>query len=182
MGYAQRKQRVLAMTRATIAVALTLGLLAVGAAAAPVRDGAAIVDSGSTNTSGYRIDFWSDGTGVLTLQNRLGVAQGGPKTFKASAAVARRLFADVKAARDGKATGSPCMKSASFGTTTHVIWHGWTSPDLDCSADNPLTAALAHDVGAIRTASGVDTLSTLRRGFPGGPPHVEISPLPTTEP
>jgi hypothetical protein len=159
---------------AMIAVIASGGLLALTAAAAPVRDGAVIVDSGSTNTSGYRIDVWSDGRAVLTLQDRMGNTHGAPKSFRVKRSVAARLFADLKAARDGNAKGEPCMKSASFGTTTRVSWHAWNSPDLDCPGDNPLVTALVRDLGAIRSASGVDTM--LRTGVPFGPPHVQILP------
>jgi hypothetical protein len=46
-----------------VAFAAALAAAGTGVAAIPAqaRDGAAIVDSGSTNTAGYRIDVWSDG-------------------------------------------------------------------------------------------------------------------------
>ncbi|MBV8491007.1 MAG: hypothetical protein JO199_10815 [Candidatus Eremiobacteraeota bacterium] len=80
-------------------------------------------------------------------------------------ATAKKFFADVRAARDGKASSEPCMKSASFGTSTHVTWHGWTSPDLDCPPAGPLATALAADVDAIRKASGADSAMPLHRGL-----------------
>jgi hypothetical protein len=151
------------------AVALALGLLAVCAAAAPLRDGAVIVGSGSTNTAGFHIDVWSDGTGVFAVMGRGGSEQSTPKSFNFSASVASRFFEDLKAARAGNATGVPCMKSASFGTTTRVEWHDWTSPDLDCPAENALTAALVRDVNAIRAAAGADAVP-VHRGIPIAPP------------
>jgi hypothetical protein len=135
-------------------VALTIGLAIALVAAAP-RDSAMIVDSGSTNTQGYKIQVWSDGTASITPADRFGTAQGAAKGFSVPASTATRLFADLAAARKGAAAGEPCMKSASFGTTTHIVWHGWTSPDLDCPAGNALTAALVHDVGEIRQTSGI---------------------------
>jgi hypothetical protein len=161
------------MSRAALAVALIMGLLAAFAAAA-ARDGAVIVDSGSTNTSGYKIELWSDGNALFTIQNRFGATYGTSKPFTVSPPIAQRFFADLKAARDGNALGTPCMKSASFGTTTHAQWHGWTSPDLDCPAENALTAALVTDVNAIRSASGVQTMPLHRPIM--APPHVEASP------
>ncbi|MBV8147460.1 MAG: hypothetical protein JO092_00045 [Candidatus Eremiobacteraeota bacterium] len=149
-------------------------LLIANASAAPARDGAVIVDSGSTNTAGYKIELWSDGSGTVTLQNRFGETHGAAKTFAVSSALAQRFFADLKAARDGNAVSEPCMKSASFGTTTHAQWHGWNSPDLDCPAGNGLTAALVSDVNAIRSASGIGTMP-LHRPLQA-PPHVEASP------
>jgi hypothetical protein len=156
------------------AFALALAAAMTGAAnagASTSRDGAVIVDSGSTNTSGYRIEVWS-------------VVQGGARAFAVTPAVSTRFFADLKAARTANITGSPCMKSASFGTTTHATWHGWTSPDLDCPATNPLLSALIRDVNAIRAASGIGSLPGLRRGAgAGGPVHVEApSPSPDQSP
>ena len=169
------------MLRSTmILLTLSTGLLALCAAAAAVRDGAVIVDSGSTNTAGYKIDIWSDGSAVITLQNRLGVPAGAPKKFSITATLAQRFFADLKAARNGNAQGTPCMKSASFGTSTHVTWHGWTSPDLDCAPDDPLTKALVRDVSAIRSASGYDSLPLLRH--PLGPPMLHVQPVEPAQP
>ncbi len=143
------------------AVVLALALLGrfafAGPADAAPRDNAVIVDSGSTNTLGYKIEVWSDGSASVTPQNKAGIAQGAVKTFTVSAATASKFFADLQAARSGNATGSGCIKSASFGTATHVTWQGWTSPDLDCPPLNALVAALVHDVGEIRQASGVSS-------------------------
>lgn len=157
---------------------MTMGLLAVCAAAAPSvpsqpKDGASIVNSGSTNTAGYTIDVWSDGSAAVAYQNRTA-----KKSFTISPALARQFFTDLKAARAGNPTAAHCMKSASFGTATHVRWHGWTSPDLDCPPNDKLTTALANDVGSIRSAGNV-TGAPLR-AFPGGPPRVIVSPLPTS--
>lgn len=144
-----------------------MGLLAVCAAAAPSRDGASIVDSGSTNTAGYTIRVWSDGSAATAS-----------KAFTFSPSLAARFFADLKAARGGHAKAQPCMKSASFGTSTHVHWHGWTSPDLDCPPGDALTSALLRDVTAIRSAGKINS-APLRGVFPGGPPRVIVSPSPT---
>jgi hypothetical protein len=142
-------------------VALAIGFAIALVAAAP-RDSAVIVDSGSTNTQGYKIQVSSDGTASITPADRFGTVQGAAKPFTVPASTAARFFADLAAARKGAAAGQPCIKSASFGTTTHVVWHGWTSPDLDCPAANALTAALVHDVGEIRQTSGISA-EPLRR-------------------
>lgn len=156
---------------------MTMGLLAVCAAAAPSRDGASIVDSGSTNTAGYTIDVWSDGSASVTYQNRTSAAVS-PKSFTVAPSLAVRFFAALKAARAGKARVEPCMKSASFGTSTHVRWHGWISPDLDCPPGDKLTSAIVDDVNAISAAGNV-ALPVRGGMFPGGPPRVIVSPLPT---
>jgi hypothetical protein len=149
-----------------------MGLLAVCTAAAPSRDGASIVDSGSTNTAGYTIDVWSDGSAAVAYQNRTA-----KKSFTVSSSLAIRFFADLKAARGLSAPPAHCMKSASFGTSTHVHWHGWISPDLDCPPDGKLTTALVNDVSAIRSAGNVTGAPV--RSFPGGPPRLIVRPSPT---
>lgn len=126
---------------------------------------------------GYKIDVWSDGSAQIELQSRMSAVHGSPKAFSISSSVATRFFADLKAARNGNAVGTPCMKSASFGTWTHVTWHGWISPDLDCPAGNGLMVSLVSDVNAIRSASGVQTMQLHRPLL--GPPHVEVSPTST---
>jgi hypothetical protein len=130
-----------------------------------------ILDSGSTNTQGYKIQVWSDGTAAIAPQDRFGVVQGATKSFTVPAATASRFFADLAAARKSGATGQPCMKSASFGTTTFVVWHNWKSPDLDCPSSNAQTTALVHDVGEIRQTSGISA-EPLRRA----PPQPVASP------
>jgi hypothetical protein len=111
------------------------------------------------------------------LQDRAGAQQSAAKAFSVSKATAAKFFGDLQEARAGKATSQPCMKSASFGTSTHVAWHDWTSPDLDCPPGSPLTAALLTDVGAIRKASGIDSAVPLRRGMLPG-----IRPMPVATP
>jgi hypothetical protein len=140
---------------AAIAASFALGAFAACAAAEP--DGATIVNSGSTNFTGYTIDVRSDGSATAQVSNRGVSAASTPKPFALDAAMAKQFFADLAAARTGKAITEPCMKSASFGTTTRVTWHDWTSPDLTCPAGNAAGAALIHDVQAIAAASGVST-------------------------
>ena len=105
-------------------------------AAMPVRDGATIENSGSTNVHGWSVKVWSDGT----------VAGG---TGPVPAELAARFFSDLRTA---KATPpSPpegCLKSASFGTATTVAYHGWRSPDLQCPVPAGIVP-LQRDVQAI---------------------------------
>ena len=136
---------------ATLLCALAIASLV---AAAP-RDSAVIVNSGSTNTVGYSITVWSDGQASLTTQNRDGSATGPAKPFTVSAATAARFFNDLAAAKSSNAATVPCMKSASFGSSMHVKWQGWVSPDLECPAKGAAGDALIRDVDAIRQASGL---------------------------
>ncbi len=147
---------------ATIAASLAIGAYAVCVAGEP--DGATIVNSGSTNFTGYTIDVRSDGSASARTSNRSVDALSTPKPFTLDAATTKRFFADLAAARADKALTEACMKSASFGSTTRVTWHDWTSPDLTCPAGNAAGAALVHDVQAIAAASGVSPGP--RRGGP----------------
>jgi hypothetical protein len=157
--------------------ALALGGI-VSTACASEADSASIVNSGSTNSAGFQIDVRSDGAAVVTLKPHPGSnLPAGPKPFTVAPALTASFFADLKAVRDGNVAGAPCMKSASFGSSTHVSWHDWKSPDLECPSPNAKLNALIHDVGAIRDASGIGALPGIRSGE-GGPPHVQPSPSP----
>lgn len=140
--------------RATVVAALAIASFV---AAAP-RDTAVIVNSGSTNSYGYTIRVWSDGTGSAALQARGSSAASTPKAFTVPTATTARFFSDLAAARKGNATTVPCMKSASFGSTMHISWQGWESPDLSCPPKDSLGDALVKDVDAIRKAAGVEEL------------------------
>jgi len=120
--------------------------------AVPVADGqAVIVNSGSTNTGGYVVRVWADGS--------VTVDQGVPLRKTIPKQLATRFFADLRAA--GKLDALPtaaCMKSASFGSVTRVGYRGRFSPDLSCPSDSGSARALAIDVNAIVQAAGVSML------------------------
>ena len=105
------------------------------------QDGASIVDSGSTNVRAFKVDLWSTG------RTRIATA-GAVRWAQIDSELTRKFFSDVKAARDVNAQGQPCMKSASFGTRRTVLWHRWTSPDLQCPLEGR-GAALKADVDAV---------------------------------
>ncbi len=117
------------------------------AALARTLDGATIVNSGSTNTIGWRVALRSNGSGWVAA-GRAG-SEGGARTFSVSSRVAREFFADLHAARAAGSTGGHCMKSASFGSVLNVFWHGWRSPDLSCPATAAPLRSLAVDVQQI---------------------------------
>jgi hypothetical protein len=164
---------------APTAIAAALALAAFAACTAAEPDSATIVNSGSTNFSGYTIDVRSDGSATADVSNRGVEASSSPKPFTLDAAMAKQFFSDLAAARGDKTLSQPCMKSASFGSTTRVTWHDWTSPDLSCPPSDAAGAALIHDIQAIASASGVTPGP--RRG--GGPlmrqPVPEPSPTPS---
>lgn len=130
--------------KVSIVCAMMLALISSAASAAALRDGATIRNSGSTNARGYLVKVWSDGSALV--QEAGGVTSGARRTLPA--ALVRKFFTDVHAARGGAAAEQGCMKSASFGSTTIVSWHGWSSPDIECPASGKL-AALAQDAHAI---------------------------------
>jgi hypothetical protein len=88
----------------------------------------------------------------------------------------QKFFADLKAAKEsGKVVGRPCMKSASFGSTTIVQYHGWTSPDLECPGDG-FVVALASEAHKVAAAVGVRSTPTRRPLMPNEPRRPEIVP------
>jgi len=115
-------------------------------------DEALIVNSGSTNSAGYRLRVYADG--ITALQ------QGDAALRKhVSLALVKRFFADLKAA--GPLDALPraaCMKSASFGSSMQVAYRGKTSPDLACPSASRAARALAIDAGALAAAGGVTML------------------------
>lgn len=145
--------------RATFFAALAI----VTCVAAAPPDTAVIVNSGSTNSYGYKMEVWSDGNGSVVLQERGGKAASTPKAFSIPPATTSHFFADLAAARKGNVATAPCMKSASFGTSTHISWQGWTSPDLDCPPQGTLGEALVADVDAIRHAADITELPLLHQ-------------------
>ncbi len=131
---------------AFVTVACGLGL----ASAAP--DGLTIVNSGSTNVSGYTVRVWSNGR-----------AQSGTRTAELSAQATQTLFSAVRIARrQGASSPASCMKSASFGSATHVLYHGWTSGDLECTGNAALTLA-AHQAAAALQLPGMPGSRGIRK-------------------
>ncbi|MGB6984815.1 MAG: hypothetical protein WBD74_02430 [Candidatus Aquilonibacter sp.] len=136
------------------------------------RDAATIANSGSTNTVGFIITLWSDGTGSATMQG------GTARAIAITPDLTTRFFTDLHAAHLETTPPQHCMKSASFGTATTVTWHAWRSPDLQCPSFSADLGALAKDVQAIEAAAGVMP-GTLRRI--GLPPSLRKNPPATPE-
>ena len=115
-------------------------------------DEALIVNSGSTNSAGYRLRVYADGTAALQQ------ADTAVRKHVALTLV-KRFFADLKAAGalDKLPRGS-CMKSASFGSATYVAYRGKMSPDLTCPSTSRAERVLAIDADALASAGGVTTL------------------------
>ena len=115
-------------------------------------DEALIVNSGSTNTAGYRLRVYADGTTALQ--------QADAAVRKhVSLALVKRFFADLRAAGAlDKLPRASCMKSASFGSSTYAAYRGKLSPDLTCPGASPAERMLAIDADALAAAGGVTML------------------------
>ena len=124
----------------------------VATASAAMLDGATILTTASTNTAGYAIKIHSDGRGSVAVQNQP------ERAFTVDPSLAQKFLDDAKAARANPGTPVHCMKSASFGTTTTVTWHNYTSHDLQCPPYSVAVALLAHDAQAIQQAAGMGGL------------------------
>ncbi|HEY7981464.1 MAG TPA: hypothetical protein VID19_08245 [Candidatus Eremiobacteraceae bacterium] len=165
------------MKNLLVALFLVAPLAASAAPAVPYlpvpRGAAVILNTGSTNTLGYRV-----------VIQRSGAAEyiNGPKraTAVVPASLTTHFFADVQAAMPLLAhTATTCMKSASFGSSLFVWWKGSRSGDLTCPAGD----TIASDVAKIAQALNLSTGLRLVRPIPmlTNEPRRPL-PLPTPTP
>ena len=94
---------------------------------------ALIVNSGSTNFSGFSIGVAENGEAIY--QTAAGTSRG-----KVAPATARWLFSHLReffdrGAQPGNPTAEACMKSASFGSTTTIALGDRATPDVSCPGD-----------------------------------------------
>ncbi|WP_392534245.1 hypothetical protein [Nostoc sp. C117] len=110
---------------------------------------AVIVNSGSTNTIGYRI--YVSPSGEVNYVDGKGSNQG-----KLSKKLTKKFFRDVKFAEplSNLAVRQDCAKSVSFGTSTTINLGGQQSPDISCPGDAK-AQRLDNDVIAIAKALNV---------------------------
>ena len=97
---------------------------------------ATIVNSGSTNTSGFRIAVKRSGAAEYTSVPR-GADARNEDPEKSGREIpkdmAQRLFADLEAAKPLSSLPAPqCLKSKSFGSRLTIEFGGETTPDLSC--------------------------------------------------
>lgn len=115
----------------------------------------AIVNSGSTNTAGFRIEVKPSGEAEYTSQpRRIGFLRGEePRNVQKTIpkGLADRLYRDVKAARPLSALPPQhCVKSVSFGTRLTIEEGDDSSPDLSCGdGGNEKLKALIADANEI---------------------------------
>ena len=116
------------------------------------NDEALILNSGSTNTAGYRLRVYASGWTALQ--------QGDfPIRKRVPASLVKRFFADLRAAGPLDAIPSRrCMKSASFGTSMQIGYRGKLSPDLACPSSSAAARTLSIDADALANAAGVSIL------------------------
>ncbi|HKU67660.1 MAG TPA: hypothetical protein VJP85_07790 [Candidatus Baltobacteraceae bacterium] len=169
-----------------VILGMALAVVCAGIAkAAFTRDGAVIRNTGSTNFSGYTIKVWSDGSTWAVHSNRAGTPLDAPVTSDVPPNLAQHFLQEAKQAKNNRVMGQSCMKSASFGTSTVVLYHGWTSPDLECPGDG-LTVALAadaHKIAALLKISGeqphrIPMLPNEKRRVPSEAPSGQPSATP----
>ena len=140
----------------------------------PVPKGAAVIlDSGSTNRSGYRIVVQPDGSAAY-------VSAAGRSQDHIAPELAAKFFADLRrAAPLGDLRRSLCAKSVSFGSSVFVYWSHARSPDLSCPT-NALGAAIFKDAAAIAQSLHLEAafLRPVMRPLMPGEARKPLNPTP----
>lgn len=91
---------------------------------------AEIVNSGSTNTCGYKIYVAPDGRELYHMCYDHGYG-------RLSVALAQKFLHDIKMAEPlNRLPHKTCVKSVSFGTATSIKYYGQQSPDISCPANH----------------------------------------------
>jgi hypothetical protein len=144
-------KRTVVIWRAAAAAAAGIIMLFInGVGAAPkikTADFGTIENTGSTNIAGYTIAVYASGRVVPQG------AGAGAKAVKILPSIAAKLLHDVIAAEPlSHLKVRHGVKSASFGTSTFIIYHGQRSPDLSFPGDAK-SQALHDDVQAIVKAA-----------------------------
>jgi hypothetical protein len=105
-------------------------------------ENATIIDSGSTNRAGFRIEVGQSGVSEMTPAHR---------TITLPPAVVQRFYTDLEAAKPLKSLPEVhCMKSASFGSALTVAFGNDQTPDLSCGdGGNAAMRNLIRDVNEI---------------------------------
>jgi hypothetical protein len=100
-----------------------------------------ILQSGSTNSRGYRVVIRTDGSATVELGsprgrlniNREDSTQEKPQEFPPRSVDAKALHHLLEEIGDvSKIPTGGCAKSVSFGTRTQIVYAGKTSGDLQC--------------------------------------------------
>ncbi|WP_155967555.1 hypothetical protein [Kamptonema formosum] len=104
-----------------------LGLSVSPSLALVTRNTAVLVNSGSTNTIGYRIYLSPSGEASYVDGN-------GQKTGTVPERIVKKFFQQIQVDMplSQLPVKQPCIKSTSFGTETFVSFNGEQSPDVSC--------------------------------------------------
>jgi hypothetical protein len=120
----------------------------------PKPETAVIVDSGSTNRAGFRIEVSRSGAAEMTpMRPRFASSDETPKPLQRTvpSGVVKRFYGDLKAA--GSLASLPrvhTMKSASFGSSLTVEFGNEQTPDLNSGdGGNAAVRDLIRDVNEI---------------------------------
>ena len=140
-----------------VSFASMIGLAIISAAVSSGQStaSAVIVNSGSTNRSGYRITVDKSGSAkYVAIPRGVAAQKGVPMEARERTipeALAQRFYADVAAARPFSSLPEiPCAKSASFGSVLRIEFGGAQTPDLSCGdGGNDKLKALIQDTGEI---------------------------------
>jgi len=126
-----------------------------------------IVNSGSTNTAGYVIELQRNGIAKWTVGRRFlpglsstSSSSTAQMSMRLSSILTNRVFRALQ--RSMPLTQFPeidCIKSASFGPTTHVIFNGQQSPDISCPQTDNRLIALSKAVFDVISALHINTWS-----------------------
>lgn len=147
------------------------------AAAGTHPDSAVIRNTGSTNFTGYTISVWQNGRVSAVHSNRAGQPVDRPVTATLPKSLVRQFFTDLHTAQHARIVAQSCMKSASFGTTTVIVNHNWTSPDLECPGDGHIIA-LGSDAKKIAAQLRLQGMPVHRIPMlPNEPRRTEPSPM-----
>ncbi len=132
----------------------------------PGRGLAVVVNSGSTNTSGFRLRVERSGKTEMEVLRRRprilppGTPGGADAPIRTSgkilAELAERLYADLEAAWPLSALPEQhCFKSASFGSRLTIEYGGQSTPDLSCpgGVEDPKLRALVEDARQVVAAN-----------------------------
>ena len=110
-----------------------------------VDDTVLIRDTGSTNSSGYELTVNKSGQAVCVNSdwqkqrppgqrgNGIGLPEGKSILSKD---ITSQFFADLNASMplSKLPIEEPCIRSASFGSSTYIVYKGEMSPDIQCLA------------------------------------------------
>jgi len=148
---------------------------------APAKGEAMIVNSGSTNTTGYTVWVQPSGKVRYAIQRGQGddiQALTHPTAGRIPVAQSKKLFQDLAAV--GPLSALPArrgMRSASFGTVTYIYYKNSRSPDLTLGG-GPQVDALKADIAAI--TGTLHIVSGPRRPAlePRHPAFEPVSPVP----